>query len=159
MSRWLWWFLLAPYAGHLLAWCMRWGAPRLDVGVLVGLFAALFAERRALPGLVLGGALARALVGGGRLPLHVLALGAAIALLLPLCGRWPGRQLWWQVLAAAWFAALLPWLDGLLAAWFQAPRELAPLGWADVLWAAGTAPVLVLVLHRLPPCRPFVEAG
>jgi hypothetical protein len=156
MSRWLWWFLLAPYAGSLLAQCAHWGAPRLDAGVLVGLFAALFAERRALPGLVLGGALARALVVGGRLPLHVLALGVALALVLPLCGRWAGRVWWWQVLVAGWFAALLPVLDGLLAGWFQAPRELPPVGIADVLWAAGSAPVLVLVLHRLPPCRPFV---
>ena len=58
MTRWLAWFLLAPQA-YLVAGVWRdCGLPAFDVGVLWCLFLAFFAERRALPWLLPGVALA-----------------------------------------------------------------------------------------------------
>lgn len=158
MSRWLWWFLLAPHAGSLLGHAAAWGMPRLEAGVLFGVFAALFVPARAVPGVVLAGAMARALGDGGRLPLHVLALGVPLAAWLPLCGRWAGRAVWWQAVSAAYFAAMLPVLDAALADWFHAPRACGAVSLADAVWAALLAPLCLWVLQHLPPCRQLSEA-
>jgi hypothetical protein len=138
VTRWLAWFLLAPQA-YLVAGVWRdCGLPAFDVGVLWCLFLAFFAERRALPWLLLGVPVA------ALLPLRLLLHGQ----------RWPHLAL-----AAAGVALALPRLAGLLGGWFAQPSASAQSDWLVVLWTAVFAPPLLAVARRLPPCRGFVEAA
>ncbi|MFN9331517.1 MAG: hypothetical protein ACK6D1_02855 [Planctomycetota bacterium] len=159
MTRWIAWFLLAPQA-YLVAGVWRdCGLPAFDVGVLWCLFLAFFAERRALPWLLLGVALGRALVDDASLALQVLVLGVPVAAMLPLRLLLHGQR-WPQLaLAAAGVALTLPRLAGLLGGWFAQPSASAQSDWLVVLWTAVFAPPLLALARRLPPCRGFVEAA
>lgn len=159
MSRWLWWFLLAPQA-HLLAGAWRdLGLPAFDMAAVWCLYLAFFAERGATPWLLLGSAIGRALVDEASLPVQVLLLGVPVAVLLPLRAWFFGRRWVWLACAGAACAAVLPRLAGWFGAWFGQPSASAQPDLGAVLWTAVLAPPLLAVLRRLPPCRGFEDAA
>ena len=99
MKRWVLWFLLAPQTWLLGGVWRDAGLPPFEVGVLACLHLAFFAERAAVPWLLLGMAIGRCLVDEATLPLHLLVLGIPVAVLLPLRTLFFGQSLVWQVLA------------------------------------------------------------
>jgi hypothetical protein len=155
--RWLLWFLLAPQAFLLAGFWRDAGLPPLDVAVLLCLFLAFFADRAALPWLLLGGALGRALVDEASLPVQVLVLGVPVGVLLPLRSLFFGQRWLWQAIAAAACAVAVPRLAGLCGRLFDQPSASAQLDGVAVLWAALLLPPLLAVLRRLPPCAAFEE--
>ncbi|MBL8733757.1 MAG: hypothetical protein JNN13_15405 [Planctomycetes bacterium] len=159
MRRWFWWFLLAPQ-GFLLAGVWRdAGLPPIDMAVLACLFLALVADRRALPWLLLGVALGRAMVDEASLPVQILVLGVPVALLLPLRGL-AFRQPWLlQAFGAVLAAIAVPKLTGLCGQWFQQPSSSAHLDGLTIVWAVLLLPPLLWLVQRLPPCRAFVEVA
>lgn len=157
MRRWLWWFLLAPQA-HLLAGIWRdAGLPAFDMAVLWCVFLAFFAERAAVPWLLLGAALGRALVDEATLPVQILVLGVPVAVLLPLRPVFFGQRWLWLATSAAVCAILVPKLAGLFGRWFDQPSASSHLDGVSVVWSALLVPPLVLLLRCLPPCRAFEE--
>lgn len=159
MKRWAAWFLLAPQA-YLLAGLWRdCGLPAFDMGVLWCLFLAFFAERAALPWLLLGAALGRALVDDASLALQVLVLGAPVAALLPLRLLLHGQRWLHQAVAAAAVAFGLPRFASWLGEWFAQPAASAPPDVFTVMWTAVVVPPLLALARRLPPCRGFTEAA
>lgn len=157
MKRWVLWFLLAPQA-HLLAGLWRdAGLPPFDMGVFWCLFLAFFAERGAVPWLLLGGAIGRALVDEAALPVQILVLGLPIAVLLPLRTLFFGQRWLWQAVAAALCAIVIPKLAGLFGSWFDQPSASAHLDGMVVVWSALLLPPLLACARRLPPCRAFEE--
>ncbi|HLQ37061.1 MAG TPA: hypothetical protein VK348_04630 [Planctomycetota bacterium] len=155
---WLCWFLLVPllFLGEGLL--REVGLPPLDTAALLCLFLALFARASALPGLVLGAALGRALVDDACLPVQVLVLAVPVALLLPLRTLF-FRQRWlWQGAAAAFAALAIPKLAGLCGTLFDQPSAGAELDGVRVAVAAVGLPPLLLLLRRVPPLQPFTEA-
>ncbi len=159
MRRWLGWFLLAPQAFLLAGLWRDSGLPAFDMGALWCVFLAFFAERAALPWLLLGAALGRALVDDASLALQLLLLGAPVAILLPLRLLLHGQRWPYLALAAAGVAYGLPPLAGVLGAWFAQPTAGAQGEGLVVLWTALFAPPMLAVARRLPPCRGFVEAA
>jgi hypothetical protein len=154
--RWCLWFLVVPQ-GYLAAdWLFALGAPRVDVGALLCVFLALFAEPGALPGLLVGAAVGRALVDDATVPVQMLVLGVPVAALLPLRKLFWRQQAWWQVATAAAFAVAVPRLSGLCGRWFGQPSSAAVDG-VVVLATALLGPLLLLLLRRLPPLRAFLE--
>lgn len=157
MRRWLLWFLLVPQAFLLEGLWRDTGLPSLDANVLVGLFLALFAERRALPWLLLGAAVGRAMVDEARLPVQILVLGIPVAVLLPLRGLVFGQRWILQAFVAAMLAVAIPKLALLCGRWFDQPSQTAgPDPWS-VAAAALLVPPLLFVLRALPPLRGFAE--
>jgi hypothetical protein len=159
MKRWLAWFLLAPQAYLLAGMWPECGLPAFDMGVLWCLFLAFFAERKALPWLLLGAALGRALVDDASLALQVLVLGVPVALLLPLRLVLHGQRWLHLAFAAAAVALAVPRLAGWFGAWFAQPSASAQADGLVVLWTAVLAPPLLAVARRVPPCRGFVEVA
>lgn len=159
MTRWTAWFLLAPQAFLLAGLWRDCGLPAFDMGVLWCLFLAFFAERAALPWLLLGAALGRALVDDASLALQVLVLGAPVAVLLPLRLLLHGQRWPHLAVAAAAVAFGLPRFAGWLGDCFAQPSASAPPDALAVLWTAVVAPPLLALARRLPPCRGFVEAA
>jgi hypothetical protein len=158
VRRWLLWFLLAPQ-GFLLAGFWRdAGLPPIDAAVLACLFLAFFADRAALPWLLLGPALGRALVDEAALPVQILVLGVPTAVMLPLRRLFFGQRWLWQALAAALCAVAVPKLAGLCGRLFDQPSASAQLDGFAVLWAALLAPPLLFLVRRLPPFSAFAEA-
>lgn len=157
--RWLWWFALAPQAFLVAGFWRDAGLPPLDVSVLLCLFLAFFADRRALPWLLLGGALGRALVDEASLPVQVLVLGVPVAVLLPVRSLFFGQGWLWQAVAAAACAVAVPRLAGLCGRLFEQPSASAQLDGMAVLWAALLLPPALAVLRRLPPFAAFEEAA
>lgn len=157
IARWLCWFLLVPLLYLLAGWLEGQQLPPLDVASALCLFLGLFARRQALPGLLLGAAIGRALIDDQQLPLQVLVLGLPVALLLPLrCMVFQKRWLW-QLAAAAFTAFAIPQCSGLLGAAFDQPSASAELDAARIVWAAVLLPPLLWLLRRLPPMSPFQE--
>jgi hypothetical protein len=159
MIRWPLWFVLVPQGYLLCGWLAERGGPAFDVGALVGVFCVLFAARPALPGLLLGAAVGRALVDEAGLGAQILVLGVPIAALLPLRGLFYRQHLWWQATAAAAFAVAIPKLAGLCGRWFDQPSSSAALDGWRILSTALLGPLLLVVLRRLPPLRSFAERG
>lgn len=158
MRRWLLWFVLAPQ-GFLLAGLWRdAGLPPIDMAVLACLFLAFFADRRALPWLLLTLAMGRTLVDEAALPVQILVLGVPVAVLLPLRALFFGQRWLWQAAAAALCAVAIPKLAGLCGRLFEQPSAGAALHGMNVVWSALLLPPLLAVLRRLPPCRQFEEA-
>lgn len=157
--RWLLWFLLVPQAFFVCGWAIERGFPDVDCGAVLCLFCALFARTRALPGLLIGAALGRALIDEAAIPVQILVLGVPIAVLLPLRSLFYRHQLWWQVAAAAACAVAIPRLAGLCGQWFDQPSASAWLDGQRVLWTALLAPLLLWPLRRLPPLRWFEESS
>ena len=81
MRRWLLWFLIVPQGFLVLGLLQDLGLPSLDMAVMASLYLAWFAERSALPFLLLGVAIGRTLVDEAAL------LAIAIPKLSGLCGR------------------------------------------------------------------------
>jgi len=154
--RWVLYFLLVPQLYLLAGFLHEAGAPLLDVGALLCVFLALFAEPRALPGLLLGAAVGRALVDEGSLPIQLLVLGVPIAALLPLRAIFDRQQLWWQIVVAVMLAIAVPRWSCLCGQWFGEPTGSALD--TSVIAATGlVGPVVLFVLRKLPPLRAFRE--
>ena len=157
MSRWLWWFLLVPQGFLVAGLVADLGLPAIDMSVLSCLFLAWFAERPALPWLLLAVAIGRALVDEASLPVHILVIGVPVAVCLPLRGLFVGHRWLWQAVAAALAAIAVPKLSGWFGHLFEQPSASAVLhGW-NVVWAALLLPPLLAILRRLPPFRAFTE--
>lgn len=159
MKRWLWYFLAGPQLFLLAQWLQDCGAPPLDMAVLMCLFFAFFAERRALPWLLLGAALGRALVDDAGVPVQILVLGLPTACLLPLRTWFFGQRWFWQVLAAAVAALMVPYVAMLCGRWFAQPSAGAAIESWRVFWAALLLPPLLALLRRMPPLAAFEEAS
>lgn len=157
MKRWLLWFALVPQ-GNLLAGVWRdVGLPPFDISALWCVFLAFFAERGAVPWLLLGGAIGRALVDEASLPVQILVLGVPVALLLPV-RRVLANQRWlWQACGASLCAIGIPKLAGLFGRWFDQPSAGSHLDGFVVLWTTLLVPPLLALCRRLPPCRAFEE--
>ena len=157
MRRWLWWFPLVPQGSLLAGFLSDLGLPPLDMAVLSCLFLAWFAERTALPLLLLGVAIGRALVDEASLPVHVLVVGVPVAAFLPLRALFVAQRWLWQAVAAALFAIAVPKLAGLCGRLFDEPSQSAVLhGW-NVVWSALLMPPALSLLRLLPPFRAFAE--
>lgn len=155
--RWLLWFVLVPQGYLVAGWAGESGLPIVDLGALLCLFCALFAEPRLLPGLLLGAAVGRAIVDEATIPVQILVLGVPIAVLLPMRSLFYRHQLWWQIVAVALCALAIPKLAGLCGRWFDQPSASAVLDGTRVFWTALLGPVLLWLLRRLPPLRQFAE--
>ena len=155
--RWLLWFLCVPQAFLLAGWARELGLPALDCGAVLCLFCALFADARALPLLLLGAAIGRALVDEATIPVQILVLGVPIAVLLPLRALFYRHHLWWQATAAALCALAIPKLAGLCGAWFDQPSASAQLEGMRVLWTTLLGPLLLWPLRVLPGLSAFTE--
>ena len=159
MRRWLWWFLLAPQAFLFAGFWRDAGLPPLDMAVVACLHLALFADRRAVPWLLVGFALGRALVDEASLPVQILVLGIPVAVLLPLRALFFGQRWLWQSVAAALCAVAVPKLAGLCGRLFDQPSASAHLDPTAVLWSALLMPPLLWLLRRLPPFAAFEESA
>lgn len=157
MKRWLLWFLIAPQFFLLSGLWRDLGLPPLDVGVLLCMFLAMFAERGALPWLLLGAAAGRSIVDEAGLPVQLLVLGIPVAVLLPLRSWFFGQRWAWQAGAAALCAIAIPKLAGLFGRVFQQPSQSATLDLVSVVWAALLLPPLLSLLRWLPPLAAFEE--
>lgn len=155
--RWLLWFVLVPQLFLLAGWLGQSGWPWLDLGAVLCLYLALFARAGALPGLLLGAAVGRAVVDEASVAVQVLVLGIPVAALLPLRPLFYRNHLWWQVAATALFAIMVPKLCGLCGDWFDQPSASSALHWWRVAGTAGLGPLLLLPLRHLPPMAAFVE--
>ena len=156
MRRWLLWFLVAPQTYLLFGLLRDLGVP-LDATVLHCLFLAFFADRRALAGLLLGAALGRALVDEAGLCVHLLVIGAPVALLLPL-RRWFFGQRWiWQATTAALIAFAVPQLAGWVGQLFDQPSSSSSFDGFVVLTSAIFLPPLLWCLRAVPPFSAFEE--
>jgi hypothetical protein len=157
MTRWLAWFLLAPQGFLLCGLLASSGLPLLDCGALLCVFCALFADVRALPGLLLGSAVGRAMVDEASISVQILVLGVPLAVLLPMRPLFYRHHVWWQVVVALACAIAIPKLAGLCGSWFGQPSASSQLSFSTVLWTAVLGPVLLWPLTKLPPLRAFVE--
>lgn len=159
MRAWLLWFLLAPNAFLLAGLWRDAGLPTVDAAVLMCVFLAFFAKRPAVPWLLLGAAIGRALVDEATLPVQILVIGVPTAVLLPMRGLFFGQRWLWQSVAAAACAVAVPRLAGLCGRIFDQPSASAHLDGMAVLWAAVLTPPLLWLARRLPPFAGFEDAA
>jgi len=157
VKRWLWWFLVVPQLFLLAGLWRDAGLPPLDASVLLCLFLAFFAERSALPWLLFGAALGRAVVDEAGLWVQLLVLGIPVAVMLPLRSLFFGARWLWQALAAALCALALPHLAGMCGRLFDQPSASSSLHGYAVVAAALLLPPLLFVLRLLPPFAAFEE--
>ncbi|GAB4140948.1 MAG: hypothetical protein Fur0037_07620 [Planctomycetota bacterium] len=157
IARWICWFVAAPAAFAAAGWLDELSLPPVDVATGICLYLGLFAERSALPGLLVAAAIGRAFVDDAGLPVQVLVLGLPVALLLPL-RAWVFQRRWlWQVAATVVTAFAIPQISGLLGRAFDQPSAGAVLDAARIAWAAVLVPPLLTVLRRVPPASSFQE--
>jgi len=157
MIRWGLWFVLVPQAFLLAGWLGEAGLAAIDAGALLCLYLAWFARPHALPGLLLGAAVGRAVVDEAGVAVQILVLGVPVAALLPLRALFYRHQLGWQIAVTAVFAVAVPRCAALCGAWFDQPSAAAVLDGERVLWTSLLGPLLLAVLRRLPPLAAFVE--
>ncbi len=157
MTRWLAWFVLAPQAFLLCGLLASLGLPRIDCAAAMCVYLALFADVRALPGLLLGAAVGRALVDEAAIPVQILVIGVPVAVLLPTRPLFYRHHLWWQGIAALACAIAVPKLAGLCGEWFGQPSASSQLSWPTVFFTALLGPLLFWPLSKLPPLRSFAE--
>ena len=131
--------------------------PTLDLAVLASLYLAWFAERAALPFLLLGVAIGRTLVDEASLPVHILVLGIPVALFLPLRTLFVAQRWLWQAVAAAILAIAIPKLSGLCGRVFDQPSLSSVLNGWQVTWSALLVPPLLSALRFVPPFAAFTE--
>ncbi len=157
MKRWLLWFALAPQTFLLAGMLRDLGLPRFDFGALACLYLAFFAQRPALPWLLLGFAAGRCLVDAASLPVQLLVLGIPVGVLLPLRALFFGQN-WLALLgAAALCAAAIPRLAALCGSLFGQPSMTAVIDLGSMLWTTLLVPPLLWVLRALPPFAQFEE--
>lgn len=159
MRRWFWWFLLVPQGFLLVGLLQDLGLPPLDMAVLSSLYLSWFAQRSALPFLLLGVAIGRTLVDEATLPIHILVTGIPVALLLPLRTMFVAQRWLWQAVAAALLAIAIPKLSGLFGRAFDQPSVSSILNGWQVVWSALLVPPLLSVLRFLPPFVGFTESA
>ena len=157
MRRWFWWFLLIPQGFLLVGFLQDLGLPPLNMAVLSCLYLSWFAQRSALPFLLLGVAIGRTLVDEATLPVHILVIGIPVALLLPLRSLFVAQRWLWQAVAAALLAVAVPKLAGLFGRVFDQPSLSSVLNGWQVVWSALLLPPLLTVLRFLPPFAGFTE--
>ena len=157
MRRWFWWFLLVPQGFLLVGFLQDLGLPPLNMAVLSCLYLSWFAQRSALPFLLLGVAIGRTLVDEATLPVHILVIGIPVALLLPLRSLFVAQRWLWQAVAAALLAVAVPKLAGLFGRVFDQPSLSSVLNGWQVVWSALLLPPLLTVLRFLPPFAGFTE--
>ncbi len=133
------------------------GAPVLTLGLC--LFLATHARTSALPGLLIAVALARAVLVGGDLGLHVLALGIPIAVLVPMRAVFSRRHALWQLVGAAFLAVSVPHAFGLFGGLAQDLPPPQPLGWRGLAGAIAASPLVAWLLAHVPPLRWFRESA
>ncbi|MFK7742433.1 MAG: hypothetical protein AB8H80_19120 [Planctomycetota bacterium] len=157
MSRWFWWFLLAPQTYLAAGLAQDMGLPTFEIGAALCLYLGWFARRSALPWLLLGCAISRALVDEASLPVQILVLGIPVCVLLPLRTLFVAQRWLWQAAFAVLLAYGIPWLAGTFGRLFQEPSLGAQLhGW-PVVWSAVFVPPLVWLLRHIPPFVGFTE--
>jgi hypothetical protein len=127
------------------------------MAALACLWLAFFADRRAVPWLLLGFALGRCLVDPASLPVQLLVLGIPVAVLLPLRTLFFGQRWVWQVVAAATCAVAVPRLAALCMRLFEQPGGANLVDLVATGWAALSLPPLLFLLRRLPPFAAFDE--
>jgi hypothetical protein len=159
MRRWTAWLVLMPVVFLAAGLWRDLGMPALDAAVLVCLWLGLFADRRALPWLLFGAAVGRAVVDEAILPVQILVLGVPTAVLLPLRGFLFGQHWLWQAVASALCAVAVPKLAGLCGRLFEQPSASAALDGTAVAWAALLMPPLLFVARRAPPFAAFDEGA
>lgn len=157
MTRWLGWFVLVPQSYLLVGFLRDLGLPQIDLTAFAALFLAWFAQVRALPLLLLGVAIGRALVEQATLPVHVLVIGVPVAVLLPLRSMFVAQRWVWQAFAAALLAVLVPKLSSLFGRMFDQPPAAGGLDAWSLVWAALVLPPLLWGARSLPPFRAFVD--
>jgi hypothetical protein len=158
MIGWLLWFFAAPLV-FVLDGVLAGVLPvHLDLAAALCLVFALHSRVAALPGLLFCAALGRGLLVDGDLPLHFLAMGLPIALLLPLRHIFDRRAVAWQFVAAAFFAVTVPRTTVFLGnlsgqdVGVSAGRELG-----IVLLSALILPLVAKVARSVPPLSLFTE--
>ena len=156
MISWVLWLFVALHL-FLLEGAVALVAPVLDLGVALCLFMALFARPRAVPGLLIASALARAVLVPGSAALHVLALGIPVAVLLPLRGFFSRKFYLWQCAVTAFLAITQPRLLALLARLTEDDVPGGTLDAGQLFWAMLLVPPLVFVLRSVPPLNRFQE--
>jgi hypothetical protein len=156
---WVLWWILVLHLFLLEGVVAARGLPVLDLSVAICLFMALFARPRAVPGLLISTALARAALVPGSAALHVLALGIPVAVLLPLRGVLSRNLYLWQCAVTAFLAITQPRLLGLLGRLTSEELPVGALGAQRLFWAMLLLPPLVSLLRRLPPLRLFQESS
>lgn len=157
MKRWLFWYLLAPWSFLLAGLWSDSGLPPFDMGVLACLYLAFAAERGAVPWLLLGLALGRALVDEASLPIQILVLGVPVAVLLPLRTFLFGQRWLWTCLSAAVCAWMIPTLAAFFGQVFDQPSAGAAVDFEVVGWSAVLVPGGLFLLRALPPWAAFEE--
>lgn len=163
---WVGWFWLAP----LLYWLDRVCALTLADGTVIRLVefdlgvafvAAVLARTATLPGILACAAVARSLLDGGPVALHLLTLALPVAALLPLRAVFVRRSLWRQIGTAAALAVLVPRIFGLFARLSATAVPMVHAVPAPSLLTVGVAMVVVplfgMLLGFLPPLSAFVE--
>jgi hypothetical protein len=147
-----WWFLADLYLQQAM------GAWRIDLTLVLCVFAASVARASVLPWLVVCAGIARALVLGGAAAVHVVLLGVPIALLFPVrrlpIPPWLGRAALAGVTAVL-LPALTSGTQALAAGALPAAAMPSPV---SVLWSMATVPLAAAWLGRLPPLWFYREA-
>lgn len=155
---WLVWLFVAPH----VYWLDRVASetfvdPVVDLDLAVAFVFALFARSSWLPGLLLGAALGRSLLGDGSVALHFLALGLPIAALIPLRAVFFRGSWWWQGAAAAFLAFAVPRVGQFLERVSGTTAGVVAPTWTGVGLAIVVVPTLAWLLRRAPPLRMFTE--
>ena len=148
--RWLWWFLIVPQAFLVVGYLRDLGLPAVDMAVLAALYLAWFAQVPALPFLLLGVAVGRALVDQASLPVHLLVIGVPVAVLLPMRALFV-FHLWTFSLIffrSGSVADALAYMHGLFGRFAWDVGALLN-GLSTVEWAAIAGAPVVLVLFEL----------
>ena len=157
--RWLWWFLVMPQSFLLAGYLRDLGLPPIDMAVWSALYLAWFAQVPAIPMLLLGIALGRALIDQASLPVHLLVVGVPVAVLLPFRALFVAQRWLWQALAAALLAVVIPKLSEACAGMFSQAASGVILDPWQVMWAALVLPPMLLASRFVPPFRAFTEPG
>ncbi len=134
-----------------------WPAP--DLTVALGVYLALFIRQTALPAFLVLVGIARGLLLPGDGALHVLAMGAPVALLLPVRGIVFRRNVLVQAGIAVALALLMPRVGQLLGRLGGDASAYVPeaIGWIRLAEVAVLVPLAVWLLRRLPPFAQLEE--
>lgn len=158
MIAWLVWLFVAPHLLVIEGLVAAIAPVRVDVGTAICLVLALWARPRALPGLLFGLALARALLFAGDLPLHYCALAMPVAVLLPLRGVFFRHSAAWQAVVAGFLAVLVPKAEALFGRLTGQTVDVeSDIAISAIVLAMLIAPPIAFVLRRTPPLSSFVE--